>query len=143
VIKFFQNSRICHRLAAYIGLFAILVYAIAPVAAHAMMRQSGSTTIVLCTVHGMMQIEVASGIATINATDEFGRSVKIKPAQPCALCALAASAAPSPVALSTFSFEVNARANAMFVRLSGISFVYASVVQHHAPPTGPPSASFI
>jgi hypothetical protein len=143
VIKIFQNIRTRHRLAACMALFAILVHAAAPVAAHAMMVKRGSTTMVLCTVHGMMQIEVANDVATTDSTDVSGRSVSIKSAQPCAHCALATSALPPPVAFAIFSFDANSLANALFVRLSGASFVFASVVQHHAPPTGPPSASFI
>jgi hypothetical protein len=136
------NLRVGHRLSAYIALFAILVQATAPIAAHAMQPQNGVSSIVLCTAHGMVQIQVADD-AEANQVDASGRSVKIKSAHPCALCVLAASNFLPPISFSIFSFNPNSLANTLFVRLGGAGFVFASVVQYHAPPTGPPLISFV
>jgi hypothetical protein len=146
VFKFLNKPIFRHRLTALIALFAILVHAAAPLAAHATMRQNRSTIMVLCTTHGLMRVEVphevGNDIGGVNQTDASGKSVKFKSVQPCALCAATAAISP-PVAFSMSSFKPNSLANALFVRLGGASFVFASVVQHHAPPTGPPRTSFV
>jgi hypothetical protein len=139
VFKFLNKPIFRHRLTALIALFAILVHAAAPLAAHATMRQNRSTIMVLCTTHGLMRVEVPHEVG-----NDIGgvKSVKFKSVQPCALCAATAAISP-PVAFSMSSFKPNSLANALFVRLGGASFVFASVVQHHAPPTGPPRTSFV
>ncbi len=134
----FKKICIRRRFAALIALFAIIVHAAAPIVAHAAMAQAGSSWIALCTAHGMVQIQVANDALGVSDAD---RPLKIKPGQPCALCALAATA-PPPVPFITHNFHRNIAANALFVSLDGTSLVFAGVVQHHAPPTGPPPPSF-
>jgi hypothetical protein len=142
VIKLLKNTRLRQRLITCIALFAILVHLAAPLAAHATMQHRSTTTIVLCTTHGLMQIQVAADSVSADPLDVFGSSAKLKTTQPCALCALAQSVSP-PMPFSVLSLDARSLVNALFTGLGGTSTIASMVVQRHAPPTGPPTAFFV